>query len=88
MYSCTPRILELNKIEHRRENNGYTPKRLSFFKKNFSSFCLKQRKNKEKTKKKQRKNKEKTKKKQRKNKQKIIIIYLTNIAPSGLKYPN
>jgi len=22
------------------------------------------------------------------NKQKIIIIYLTNIAPSGLKYPN
>ena len=27
-------------------------------------------------------NKEKT------NKQQIIIIYLTNIAPSGLKYPN
>ena len=26
--------------------------------------------------------------KQRKNKQKISIIYLTNIAPSGLKYPN
>ena len=25
---------------------------------------------------------------QRKNKQKNIIIYLTNIAPSGLKYPN
>ena len=29
-----------------------------------------------------------TKKKQTKKKQKIIIIYLTNIAPSGLKYPN
>ena len=30
----------------------------------------------------QRKNKEKT------NKQQILYIYLTNIAPSGLKYPN
>jgi len=31
----------------------------------------------------------KTKEKQTKNKQtKNIIIYLTNIAPSGLKYPN
>ena len=37
----------------------------------FSFFCLKQRKNKEKT-----------------NKQLILYIYLTNIAPSGLKYPN